>query len=188
MTFPLGAPALLAHLQALGVRLWADGEALAYNAPEDVLTPALISAMAKSKAQLLALLQREEPKTTLLSGTPIEATDLPVIAERLGGPGIQSVWVALRADSSLLYGYCTDHDGPPLPPPDLPAVVPPKHPCFWCRGTRFWCPTNLSRWICERCHQPVVERLVMLTLDLAGGQVEDTGERPQVPLRPGLAQ
>jgi hypothetical protein len=151
-----------------------------------MLTDAVIETITAQKAGLLALLQGEALETAPSPKTPIEASDLPAIAERLGGPGMKPVWVALRADGSLLYGYRSDHDGPLLPPPDLPAAVLPESPCFRCRGTRFWCPTSLLRWICEHCHPMVVERLVMLTLDLTGVHVEDTGVRPQVPLRPGL--
>jgi hypothetical protein len=124
---------------------------------------------------------------TVRPGTPIEATDLPPIPG-LGGLGIQPVWVALRAVGSLLNGYHTDQDGPPLPPAHLPAIALREHRCWACRGTRFWCPPSLSRWICARCHPPAVEPLVMLTLEVAGAQLQDTGARPQFTLRPSLAR
>src|SRR5436853_712787 len=46
----------LSDLQALGVKLWIDGDQLGYRAPAGALTPALRKQLAARKAEVLAFL------------------------------------------------------------------------------------------------------------------------------------
>jgi hypothetical protein len=47
---------LLSKLSTLGVVLWPDGNFLSYEAPEGVITPAILEEMAKHKPRLLQAL------------------------------------------------------------------------------------------------------------------------------------
>lgn len=49
--------ALLDEMRRLGVRLWLDGGALAYNAPRDVATPALLARLKAHKPDIVAFLR-----------------------------------------------------------------------------------------------------------------------------------
>jgi hypothetical protein len=179
---------LLSRARAAGLVIFFESGRLIIDGPESA--EALAQEILDHKVEILAALQAEDASpqhAAAIPSTPILDADIVGLVARLGGSGLRLCWVAVRADGSLLYSYRTNQGGPPLLPPDLPAIALREAPCWTCQGASFWIPASLTRAICRRCHPPAVERLVMVTLDVAGGQVEDTGARPQVPLRPGLA-
>jgi amino acid adenylation domain-containing protein len=66
----------LYHLHSLDVELWADGERLRYNAPEEVLTPALLQELRSHKEEILEYLHNAKYLASLkippLTKTPRE--------------------------------------------------------------------------------------------------------------------
>jgi len=48
----------LTHLRSIGVRLWADGDKLAYSAPDRALTPSLRAKLGERKGEILTFLRR----------------------------------------------------------------------------------------------------------------------------------
>jgi len=78
----------LAQLQKLGVQLWAEGDAVRYRAPKDVLTEMLHAEMARRKAEILELLRESNrPKgvsfTTVQQGSRRGGLPLSFSQERL---------------------------------------------------------------------------------------------------------
>ncbi|MCI0725429.1 MAG: aminotransferase class III-fold pyridoxal phosphate-dependent enzyme [Chloroflexi bacterium] len=72
----------LAHLDQLGVKLWAEGGQLHCNAPREVLTPELRAKLAERKAEILAFLHQpaEPPSADGLS--PRQQNHLDAMIER----------------------------------------------------------------------------------------------------------
>jgi amino acid adenylation domain-containing protein/non-ribosomal peptide synthase protein (TIGR01720 family) len=54
---------LLVHLNALGIRLWVDGERLRFDAPKGAITPELRDQLVAVKPELIARLRRDQPPT-----------------------------------------------------------------------------------------------------------------------------
>lgn len=101
---------LLAELESLDVRLAVDGEdGLAFDAPEEVMTPDLVDRVRAHRALLVRLLRRRAagvPDTLLRSPTP-DAVDaalagLPVggVACRGVGAVVPGVWVGEESDAA----------------------------------------------------------------------------------------
>jgi TubC N-terminal docking domain len=69
----MSASTFLDSLAAYDVLVWADGAALAYDAPASALTPELLSELRAHKPELLALLRGESaepvPDGATLAGT-----------------------------------------------------------------------------------------------------------------------
>lgn len=95
---------LLETLGALGVKLWVDGEKLAYSAPKGALTPALLQELRSHKEEVLASLRQARPAAAppplspLLSRGPEGSSDpLPLSF------GQQSLWFLDQLGSGSAY-------------------------------------------------------------------------------------
>lgn len=89
---------VVAGLRRRGVLLWADGGALAYDAPAGVMTPAVLATLAGRKADVLALLRAEQAGGAGPSvSSPIAAWAAAVVRLVTPDPG-------LRADVMYVFG------------------------------------------------------------------------------------
>ncbi|HXO22737.1 MAG TPA: amino acid adenylation domain-containing protein [Thermoanaerobaculia bacterium] len=69
----MNAARLLADLDRLGVRLWAEGDRLCYRSPKGSLTPPLLARLREGKAEILELVRRSEPRPARRPAPPLPA-------------------------------------------------------------------------------------------------------------------
>lgn len=93
------ATELVCSLRECGVRLWADGDKLRIEAPKGVMTPELLSALAKHKAELMALLQTPLPEPSEVAD---EVERLIALGQRLRRGEIRALRCGITGKRCIL--------------------------------------------------------------------------------------
>jgi amino acid adenylation domain-containing protein len=143
-------PEILAELAARGVRLWRDGDKLAYDAPKGALTPATIAELKARKPDILAALapaaatlpRRDPDRRPPLSfgqqrlwfldqlegpsGTYNMQTALH-LSGPLDGAALQRALADIVARHEVLRTRLVEHDGAPIQVIDPPRELPLAH-------------------------------------------------------------
>ncbi|MBW4630463.1 MAG: amino acid adenylation domain-containing protein [Iphinoe sp. HA4291-MV1] len=156
----------LQDLLATGIELWVDGDKLCYEAPEDVLTPELLTQIKQYKQEIIYLLQKhtDTAKTGPLSHrqkalwffyqlAPNSAAYNVTYAARLVSnvdiPALRQAAIALIKRHSILRTTYTAQHGEPVQ-----TIQENEEVCFSVQEAVNWSTDDIRNWVVSESDRP----------------------------------